>query len=70
MRMQRIQVRRRRFGFKAGNSFVAVKEYAKNGGGARAISFIAALPDEFNRKALRELILRRIEGATDEGSKS
>lgn len=33
MRIQHIQVRRRRFGYKAGLLFVAVKEYAKKKGG-------------------------------------
>lgn len=58
----RIQVKRRRFGFKFGLSAVAVKEYQKKRG--RVASFAVALNDEREpheiRKLVRAEILKRI----------
>lgn len=53
----RIQVKRRRFGFKSGLSAVAVKEYQKKRGG---VTFAVALSDERAPREIRKLVRAEI----------
>lgn len=58
--MQRIQVKRRHFGFKAGELVVAVKEYKTPQCPARPLSFAIAVSTQLDRRILWEEILKRI----------
>jgi hypothetical protein len=55
----RIQVKRRRFGFKCGLSAVGVKEYQKKRGGV-ALSFAVALDAEREAREVRKLVRTEI----------
>lgn len=57
MRMQRIEVGGRRFGYKVGVTFVAFKEY---GAREKKLSFAIPCPDAIGRKQIRAEILKRI----------
>jgi hypothetical protein len=69
--MNRIQVKGRRFSFKAGNTFLGVWERGRrtiDGGvyyGRGSLSFVIPRPDAIDRKQIRALILQKM-GATKE----
>lgn len=58
--MQRIQVHNKRFGYKVGVTFVAVKGYTE-----KNLSFVVPRPVVVNRKTLRKLIIDRMAAAGD-----
>ena len=62
-RMRRIQVRGRQFGYKAGNSFVAVKEYRKDDVPRHLLTFAIPRPDMLTRQVMRSAILERMQAA-------
>ena len=74
MEAQLMQVRRRRFAYRIGNTFVGVWELAPLDPVLRLapyqkISFVLARPDEVERKWLRERILQHIEKSREQSAR-